>query len=91
MPNVDFTTSSGQLPKYDVDVKKTQEGRMPSVDVDVEGGNLPEYDVRGPDIHIGTKETTVEVPDVDVDVSTKETTVTVPDVDVDFPEDKDGK
>ncbi len=87
MPDVDVTGDAGQMPKYDVDVRKTQEGRMPDVDVDIEGGNLPEYDVKGPDIHVGTKETNVKVPDVDV--SMKEKTITVPDVDIDLPEDED--
>lgn len=46
------------------DVDQTQEGEMP--DVNVEGGQLPEFDVETADVDVGTKETTVEVPDVDV-------------------------
>lgn len=84
MPNVDVAGDAGNLPKYDVDVRKTEEGRMPNIDVDVDGGKLPEYDVRGPDISIGTKETTIKVPDVDVDM--KEKQITVPDIDIDIPD-----
>lgn len=46
------------------DVDQTQEGEMP--EVNVEGGQLPEYDVETADVDVGTKETTVEVPDVDI-------------------------
>ena len=46
------------------DVDQTQEGEMP--DVSVEGGQMPEYDVETADVDVGTKETTVEVPDVNV-------------------------
>lgn len=49
------------------DVEQTEEGEMPDVDVSVEEGNLPEYEVDGPDVEVGTKETTVEVPVVDVE------------------------
>ncbi len=44
------------------DVDQTEEGEMPTV----EGGNLPEYDVEAPDVDVGTKEVTVEVPTVGV-------------------------
>ena len=89
MPDIDVSGTSGQLPKYDVDVRQTQDGRMPDVDVDVDGGKLPEYDVRGPDVDVRMKERTVTVPDVDVDVSTEEKTISLPDVDIDLPEDED--
>lgn len=46
------------------DVDQTQEGEMP--EVDVQGGQMPEFDVETADVDVGTKETTVEVPDVDV-------------------------
>ncbi|HSJ78823.1 MAG TPA: hypothetical protein VK913_08840 [Erythrobacter sp.] len=46
------------------DVDQTQEGEMP--EVNVEGGQMPEFDVETADVDIGTKETTVEVPDVDI-------------------------
>lgn len=46
------------------DVDQTKEGDMP--EVNVEGGQLPEYDVETADVDVGTKETTVEVPDVDI-------------------------
>lgn len=46
------------------DVDQTQEGELP--EVDVRGGQMPEFDVETADVDIGTKETTVEVPDVDI-------------------------
>ncbi|WP_379922864.1 hypothetical protein [Erythrobacter sp. R86502] len=46
------------------DVDQTQEGDMP--EVQVEGGALPEFDVETADVDVGTKETTVEVPDVNI-------------------------
>ncbi len=46
------------------DVDQTEEGELP--EVTVEGGNMPEFDVETADVDIGTKETTVEVPDVDI-------------------------
>jgi hypothetical protein len=46
------------------DVDQTKEGEMP--EVQVTGGQLPEYDVETADVEVGTKETTVEVPDVDI-------------------------
>jgi hypothetical protein len=46
------------------DVDQTQEGELP--DVEVTGGQMPEYDVETADIDVGTKEETVEVPDVDI-------------------------
>ena len=46
------------------DVDQTEEGEMP--EVSVEGGNMPEYDVETADVDIGTKEKTVEVPDIDI-------------------------
>ncbi|MBI1404010.1 MAG: hypothetical protein GC147_12455 [Porphyrobacter sp.] len=46
------------------DVDQTEDGEMP--EVDVKGGNMPEYDVETADVDVGTKEKTVEVPDVDV-------------------------
>ena len=60
------------------DVKKTQEGEAPTVKV--EGGQMPKYDVKGPDVSVGKKETTVTVPEVKVE--NKEKTVTVPDVNI---------
>lgn len=45
------------------DVDQTEEGDLP----EVEGGNLPEYDIEAPDVDVGTKEVTVDVPTVDVD------------------------
>jgi hypothetical protein len=60
------------------DVKKTQEGEAPKVKV--EGGQLPKYDVKGPDVSVDKKETTVTVPEVKVEK--KEKTLTVPDVNV---------
>ena len=46
------------------DVDQTQEGEMP--EVEVTGGQMPEFDVETADVDVGTKETTVEVPDVDI-------------------------
>jgi hypothetical protein len=46
------------------DVDQTEEAELP--DVTVEGGNMPEFDVETADVDIGTKETTVEVPDVEI-------------------------
>lgn len=48
------------------DVDQTQEGELP--DVEVEGGQMPEFDVETADVDVGTKTTTVEVPDVDVNM-----------------------
>jgi hypothetical protein len=69
----------------DVDVE--DEGELPKVKV--EPGRAPDVDVRGPDVHVGSKETTVTVPDIDVD--TKETDITVPDIDVDIPDEEDNE
>lgn len=46
------------------DVDQTQEGEMP--EVQVEGGQMPEYDVETAEVEVGTKEETIEVPDVEV-------------------------
>lgn len=46
------------------DVDQTKEGELPAVEV--EGGELPEFDVETAEVDVGTKTTTVEVPDVDV-------------------------
>ena len=46
------------------DVDQTKEGEMP--EVEVKDGQLPEYDVETADVDVGTKETTVEVPDVKI-------------------------
>lgn len=50
------------------DVDKTENGQMPDVDVNVTSGELPEYNVTGPDVDVGTENTTVQVPTLDVDV-----------------------
>ena len=50
----------------DVDQKK--EAKLPDVDVNATGGQMPEFDVKGPDVDVGTKNTTVEVPTIDVNV-----------------------
>ena len=47
-------------------VKKTQDGAMPDVSVQATGGQLPQYDVKTPDVKVGTKTTTVQVPTVEV-------------------------
>ena len=69
----------------DVDVK--DKGELPDVNVDVKAGRLPDVDVRGPDVDLKTKETTVKVPDIDV--KSKDVTVKVPDVDVRIPKEND--
>lgn len=46
------------------DVDQTKEAELP--EVEVTGGQVPEFDVETADVDVGTKETTVEVPDVDV-------------------------
>lgn len=53
------------------DVRKTQEGNVtvPKYEVEKKQSGevtLPKYDVTTPDVHVGTKETTVTVPTVDV-------------------------
>jgi len=48
------------------DVDQTKEGELPNVEV--EGGQVPEFDVETADVDVGTKTTTVEVPDVDVNM-----------------------
>ena len=50
------------------DVDQTQEGNLPDVDVNASGGQLPEFNVEGPDVNIGTENTTVQVPTIDVDI-----------------------
>ena len=46
------------------EVNKTQDAKAP--EVKVEGGQLPKYDVKGPDVSVGTKTETVQVPTVHV-------------------------
>lgn len=46
------------------DVDQTEEGELP--EVTVEGGNMPEYDVETADVDVGTREETIEVPEVDI-------------------------
>ena len=71
----------------DVDVK--DKGQLPDVDVAVEPGRVPDVDVRGPDVDVKTKETTIKVPDVDI--KTKKKTIKVPDVDVRIPQENDNE
>ena len=47
-------------------VKKTEDGKLPEVSVEATGGQLPKYDVQGPEVKVGTKTTTVEVPTVEI-------------------------
>ena len=47
-------------------VKKTQDGKVPSVSVQATDGQLPKYDVKGPEVKVGTKTQTVEIPTVEV-------------------------
>ncbi len=46
------------------DVDQTKEGELP--EVEVKDGQMPEFDVETADVDVGTKTTTVEVPDVKV-------------------------
>lgn len=46
------------------DVDQTKEAEIP--EVEVKGGQMPEFDVTTPEVEVGTKKTTIEVPDVDV-------------------------
>ena len=74
------------------DVKKTQEGsvNLPKYDVKkTEEGNVtpPKYDVTGPDVKVGSKETTVNVPTV----KTEEKKVDVPTVDVTTAKEKEAQ
>lgn len=71
------------------DVDVADKGALPKVDVDVEPGRVPDVDVRGPDVDVKTKETTVTVPDVDI--KTKDVKVKVPDVDVRIPKEDDNE
>lgn len=47
-------------------VNKTQDGKLPEVKVKTTDGQLPAYNVEGPDVKVGTKTETVEVPTVKV-------------------------
>jgi hypothetical protein len=74
------------------DVKKTQEGsvNMPKYDVKkTEDGHVtpPKYDVTGPDVKVGSKETTVNVPTV----KTEEKKVEVPTVSVTTAKEKEAQ
>jgi hypothetical protein len=74
------------------DVKKTQEGSVtvPKYDVKkTEEGNVtvPKYDVTGPDVKVGSKETTVNVPTV----KTEEKKVDVPTVSVTTAKEKEAQ
>jgi hypothetical protein len=66
---------SVDLPKYDV--KKTQDGQV----------TPPKYDVTAPDVKVGSKETTVNVPTV----KTEEKKVEVPTVDVTTAKEKEAQ
>lgn len=46
------------------DVDQTKEAELP--EVEVKGGQMPEFDVEAPEVEVGTKTTTVEVPTVEV-------------------------
>lgn len=52
-------------------VNKTQDAKMPKVTATATGGQLPKYDVQGPDVNVGTKKETVEVPTVHVTPASK--------------------
>lgn len=74
------------------DVKKTQEGsvNLPKYDVKkTEEGNVtvPKYDVTGPDVKVGSKEATINVPTV----KTEQKKVEVPTVDVTTAKEKEAQ
>ena len=68
-------------------VEQTREGEMPDVDVAAEAGRLPAYDIDGPDVDVGVREKTVEVPKIRFE--TERESVTVPFIDIDLPGDDD--
>jgi hypothetical protein len=75
--------SAGVLGLTGCDVKKTQEGNVTAPKFEVtkkQDGDvtLPKYDVTAPDVKVGSKEATVNVPTV----KTEERKVNVPTVDV---------
>lgn len=47
-------------------VEKTKDGKLPEVNVQTTEGQLPEYNVQGPDVEVGSKNETVQVPTVKV-------------------------
>lgn len=51
------------------EVKKEQDAVLP--EVHATGGQLPKYDVKTPDVNVGTKKETVEVPTVSVTPASK--------------------
>jgi hypothetical protein len=51
---------------YMIDFDVHGEAKLPDVDVAVEEGELPEVDAEVGDVDVGSKEVTVEVPDVEV-------------------------
>ncbi len=72
------------------DFRLNDKGALPTVkaDVDVQGGRLPSAEIRGPEVHVGTKEAAVAVPKVEV--KKEEVNVPVPTVSVKLPEDTKG-
>ena len=85
-------TAAAALGLAACDVKKTQEGSVNAPKYEVkktEEGNItpPKYDVTGPDVKVGTKETTVNVPTV----KTEEKKVEVPTVDVTTAKEKEAQ
>lgn len=52
-------------------VNKTQDAKAPDIKVQATGGQLPKYDVKGPDVNVGTKKETVDVPVVHVTPASK--------------------
>ena len=58
------------------DVDQTKEGNLPDVDVNATGGELPEFNVEGPEVNVGTENTTVQTPTIDVDVPDEEENTT---------------
>ena len=54
-------------------VDKTQSAKAPKVHMNVTGGQLPAYDIKGPDVKVGSKTETFNVPTVHVTPASKRT------------------
>ena len=47
-------------------VNKTQSGKLPKVEMKTSEGQLPAYNIQGPDVQVGSKSHTFNVPTVHV-------------------------
>lgn len=48
-----------------IDIRQTRQAELPKVRT--EGGQLPAFDVDAPDVDVGTRNETVEVPDISIE------------------------